>query len=116
MRTWDNGSPGQFPTNYYVSVYGSGAAPPPNMVIVNQGGEDVAVLRAAAGPLALDASACTRVNDDSIDCTNALAQKLGRPSLERAVLPKDMGGCALLRTTVASKDDGLRNATGIGSL
>ena len=114
LRTWDNGSPGQFPTNYYVSVYGSGAAPPPNMVIVNQGGEDVAVLRAAAGPLALDASACTRVNDDSIDCTNALAQKLGRPSLERAVLPKDMGGCALLRTTVASKDDGLRNATGIG--
>jgi hypothetical protein len=114
LRTWDNGSPGQFPTNYYVSVYGSGAAPPPNMVIVNQGGEDVAVLRAAAGPLALDASACARINDDSIDCTNALAQKLGRPSLERAVLPKDMGGCALLRTTVASKDDGLRNATGIG--
>jgi hypothetical protein len=114
LRTWDNGRPGQFPTDYYITVYGNGAAPPPNVVIVNQGGADVAVVRATTGQLTLDAGTCAPVDADSIDCTDALKQKLGRPSLERVVLPKGMDGCALLRTTIASMDDGLRNATGIG--
>jgi outer membrane protein assembly factor BamB len=114
LRDWQNGRPGQFPTNYYITVYGNGAAAPPNVVIVNQGGGDVAVLRATVGQLSLDAGTCAPVNADSIDCTDALKQKLGRPSLERAVLPRGMEGCALLRTTVASKDAGLSNATGIG--
>jgi len=114
LRTWDNGRPGQFPARYYIAVYGAGAAPVPHREIVNQGGGDVAVVRAATAPLALDPATCKATDADSIDCTDALAQKLGRPSLRRAVLPKAMAGCALLRTTVASKDDGLRDATGIG--
>ena len=102
------------PPHYYVAVYGQGAPPPPNREIVNQGGGDVAVLRASTNPLVLDSGNCEPLNDDSIDCSDALAQKLRRPGLARAVLPKNMSGCALLRTTVASKDDGLRDATGIG--
>ena len=112
LRTWDNARPGQFPPHYYVAVYGQGAPPPPNREIVNQGGGDVAVLRASTNPLVLDSGNCEPLNDDSIDCSDALAQKLRRPGFARAVLPKNMSGCALLRTTVASKDDGLRDATG----
>jgi hypothetical protein len=51
-----------------------------------------------------------------VDCTEALSQTAGAPSLHRAVFgaTQSFAGCQLLRVTVASKDTGLANSTGIG--
>jgi hypothetical protein len=116
LRTYAGDRPGQFAANYYVTVYGMDAAPPPHREVVNQNSEDVAVVRAATGPLTLDTKTCKQIDADSLDCTDALSQKVGRPSLHRVILSprQDVSGCALLRVTAASKDDGLRNASGIG--
>ncbi len=108
--------PTQFPANYYVAVYGMMPAPPPTQIVVNQNGDDVAVTRAATGPLALDITMCKSVDPTSIDCTDALSKKVGRPSLYRVVLAahQDVSACSLLRVTVAAKNAGLQNASGIG--
>lgn len=116
LRTYAGNRPQQFAANYYVTVYGMDAAPPPHREVVNQNSEDVAVVRAATGPLTLDTKTCKQIDADSLDCTEALSQQVGRPSLHRVILApqQDVSACALLRVTAASKDDGLRNASGIG--
>ena len=108
--------PTQFPANYYVAVYGMMPAPPPTQIVVNQNSDDVAVIRAATGPLALDITICKSVDPTSIDCTDALSKKVGRPSLYRVILAahQDVSACSLLRVTVAAKNAGLQNASGIG--
>jgi len=116
LRTYSNDRPTQFPANYHVAVYGMMAAPPPTREVVNQDRDDVTVVRAATAPLALDTKTCKPVDADSLDCTDALAQKVGRPSLHRVILTanQDVTGCALLRVVTAAKNDGLQNAAGIG--
>ena len=88
--------PTQFPANYYVAVYGMMPAPPPTQIVVNQNGDDVAVIRAATGPLALDITTCKPVDPTSIDCTDALSKKVGRPSLYRVILAGSSGRLGLL--------------------
>jgi hypothetical protein len=112
----DGGRPTEFPKNYYVAVYGllTSLVPPPP--VVNQDRDDVTVVRAATAPLVLDTSRCRPIDSVSVDCTDALAQVSGAPSLHRVVLAStpDVSGCALLRVTTVSKNSGLANATGIG--
>ena len=92
------------------------AAPPRPQQVVDKDSDDVAVVRATTVPLALDTSACKPVDASSIDCTDALTQRVGRPSLSRVILSanQNVAACSLLEVTAAAKDDGLRNATGIG--
>jgi hypothetical protein len=108
--------PAEFPRSYYVAVYGLGDAPGPTRSVVNQDSDDVAVVRAETSPLALDRSQCMPMNGTALDCTHALAATANAPSLHQVIMPagQDAPGCALLRVTVASKDTGLANATGIG--
>jgi hypothetical protein len=117
LQTYANADrPTRFPANYYVAVYGVLPAVPPPHRVVNKDTDDVALVHAASGPLTLDTGTCKAVGSASIDCTDALAAAVGRPSMYRVVLStkQDIGSCTLLRVTVAAKDDGLRNATGIG--
>jgi outer membrane protein assembly factor BamB len=110
-----NSHPGTFPKNYYVSVYGL-IKPTPPRPIVNQDRDDVAVVRAATTPLALNTTECAAIDVASVDCTAALAQSTSTPAFHRVVLPagQDVSGCALLRVTTASKNTGLANSSGIG--
>jgi hypothetical protein len=107
--------PSTFPPNYYVAVYGL-LDPAPAPVIVNQDRDDVAVVRAQTAPLTLGPNQCTSIDGVSVDCTEALAQAAGAPSLHRVVFgaTQTFAGCALLRVTTASKSTGLANSTGIG--
>ena len=107
--------PMAFP-EYYVAVYGLGAAPVPAQPVVNQDRDDVTVVRAMTQPLILDTSECEPIDAASIDCTAALAADATAPSFHRVVLDadQDASGCALLRVTTASKDTGLANSLGIG--
>jgi hypothetical protein len=107
--------PTQFPGNYYVAVYGLLPAAPAQTV-VDQDRDDVTVVRASTEPLQLGPNQCTGIDGVSVDCTDAITQLTGAPSLHRAVLgaTQNFGGCALLRVTTASKNDGLANTTGIG--
>ncbi len=116
LTTYAGNRPTRFPPNYYVTVYGTGAAPPPAREVVNQTSGDVSVVRAATEPLVLDTTTCRTIDAGSLDCTDALAKKVGRPSLQKVILApqQNVSGCALLRVTAAGKNDGLRNATGIG--
>jgi hypothetical protein len=116
LTTYAGNRPAQFPRNYYVTVYGVDAAPPPPREVVNQTSEDVSVVRAATEPLILDTTTCNQIDAGSLDCTDALVKKVGRPSLQKVILApqQSVAGCALLRVTAAGKNDGLRNATGIG--
>ena len=114
LRTYAGDRPVQFPANYYVTVYGTNAAPPPHQEVVNQSSDDVTVVRATTGPLTLDTSTCKQAEAGLLDCTDALSRKAGRPSLHRITLSpqQDLTGCALLRITAASKNDGLRELDG----
>jgi hypothetical protein len=107
--------PSAFPRNYNVGVYGL-LAPAPAPVIVNQDRDDVTVVRAQTTPLALGPNQCTPIDGVSVDCTEALTQATGAPSLHRVVFGANQSfvGCLLLRVTTASKDTGLANGTGIG--
>jgi len=109
-----NNRPTQFP-NYGIAVYGA-IAPPPPPQIVNQDREDVTVVRASTGPLTLDTGTCKAAGGGSLDCTDALSNATGRPSLYSVILPvgQDVAGCALLRVTAAAKSAGLQNAAGVG--
>jgi hypothetical protein len=111
-----NNHPTQFPANYYVAVYGLMPPAPPHEMVVNQNSDDVAVVRAVTGALTLDASACQKVDASTIDCTAALSQNVGRPALFHSILPanQNLADCSLLRVTVAAKNDGLNNGTGVG--
>ena len=107
--------PAQFPPQYYVAVYGLlAAAPAP--VVVNQNRDDVTVVRATTSPLGLSLNQCTPIDGVSVDCTDALTQSAGAPSLHRLVFAatQTLDGCALLRVTTASKTTGLNNSDGIG--
>jgi hypothetical protein len=108
--------PTEFPKNYSVAVYGLLAPRQPARPVVNQDRDDVTVVRAVTTPLVLDTARCRPVDTMSVDCTEALAQASGAPSLHRVVIgaTQDLSGCALLRVTTASKDTGLANASGIG--
>jgi hypothetical protein len=110
-----NARPAAFPGNYYVAVYGL-LPPAPPRVIVDQDRDDLAVVRAQTSPLALGPNQCTAIDGVSVDCTQALTQMTGSPSLHRAVFgaSQSFAGCQLLKVTVASKDTGLANSTGIG--
>jgi hypothetical protein len=116
-RTYAPGAPrpAQFPSQYYVAVYGLLPAAPP-AVIVNQDRDDVTVVRAATSPLALSLNGCTPIDGASVDCTDALTQSAGAPSLHRLVFAagQTLDGCALVRVTTASKTTGLDNSDGIG--
>jgi hypothetical protein len=107
--------PPAFPRKYYVAVYGL-LDPKPAPVIVNQDRDDVTVVRAQTVPLILGPNQCTAIDGVSVDCTSALTQAAGAPSVHRAVFgaSQNFAGCLLLRVTVASKDTGLANSTGIG--
>ena len=59
--------------------------PPPARVIVNQDRDDVTVVRAQTPPLTLGPNQCTPIDGASVDCTEALAQTAGAPSLHRVV-------------------------------
>jgi len=116
-RTYANADrPTQFPKNYLVAVYGVRPGPEPERAVVDQDRDDVAVVRAEAGPLALDKSRCQPIDPGSLDCTDALAQAGQAPSLHRVIVAaaQPLAGCALLRVTTAAKDAGLANAAGIG--
>jgi hypothetical protein len=116
LRTYGGDArPGQFPGNYHVAVYGLRSPAPPT-VIVNQDRDDVAVVRAMTSPLALGPNQCSAIDGVSVDCTEALTQAAGAPSLHRAIFgaAQNLTGCALLRVTTASKDTGLANSAGIG--
>jgi outer membrane protein assembly factor BamB len=116
LRTYAGNRPAQLPANYYVTVYGVNAAAPPHQEVVNQNSADVSVVRAATEPLTLDTATCRKIDADSLDCTDALSQKIGRPSFRKVIVApgQDLAGCALLRVIAAGKNDGLRNASGIG--
>lgn len=107
--------PSSFPRNYYVAVYGL-IDPVPAPVMVNQDRDDVTVVRAHTAPLALGPNQCTAIDGVSVDCTEALTQVTGAPSLHRVVFgaSQTFAGCLLLRVTTAGKDTGLANSTGIG--
>jgi hypothetical protein len=110
--------PQQFPVRSYVAVYGVLPPHPPHeKPIVNQGAEDVAVTKAGATPpFTLNAGVCPPADPGNLDCTAALGQAFGAPSLHTVIVPSgyDFGGCEVLRVTTASKQTGLANATGIG--
>jgi hypothetical protein len=108
--------PAQFPPQYYVAVYGLLPPATPAPVVVNQNRDDVTVVRAATGPLGLSLNQCTAIDGVSVDCTDALTQSAGSPSLHRLVFAANqaLDGCALLRVTTASKTSGLDNSNGIG--
>ena len=107
--------PSAFPGNYYVAVYGL-IEPPPPLNFVNQGRDDVTVVRAQTSPLTLGPNQCTSIDGESVDCTEALAQTAGAPSFHRVVFgaSQTFTGCQLLRVITASKDTGLANSAGIG--
>ncbi len=112
-----NVRPAQLPARHYVAVYGLLPNPPHQKPIVNQGGEDVAVTKAGATPpFTLNAGVCPPADPGNVDCTAALSQALGAPSLHNVIVPSgyDFAGCEVLRVTTASKQGGLANATGIG--
>jgi hypothetical protein len=116
LRTYGGDArPAQFPRNYHVAVYGLRDPSPPR-AIVNQSRDDVAVVRASTSPLTLGPNQCTAIDGVSVDCTDALTEATGAPSLHRAVFGanQNLSGCALLRVTTASKDTGLANSAGIG--
>jgi hypothetical protein len=85
-------------------------------MVVNQSRDDVAVVRAATSPLALNVGTCAPAGNGQVDCTDKLADAGQAPSFHRLMLPANanLTGCALLRVTVASKNAGLANTTGIG--
>ena len=107
--------PTAFPPNYNVAVYGLLPATPPP-VIVHQDRDDVTVVRAQTSPLMLDIAACTSIDGVSVDCTDALAQAAGAPSLHRVVVRANstLAGCVLIRVVTASKDAALATTQGIG--
>jgi hypothetical protein len=84
---------------------------------VNQDRDDVTVTRAVAtAPLQFNTSTCPPADPGNVDCTAALTQQFGAPSLHALVVPAsyDFAGCTLLRVTTASKQAGLADATGVG--
>lgn len=107
--------PTQFPRNYGVAVYGL-LGPERMGPIVNQDRDDVTVVRVVTMPLALDRTRCVRVDAATLDCTEALAQTTGRPSLHRVVFGAgaDLTGCSLLRVTAVGKDAAIAGAAGVG--
>jgi hypothetical protein len=107
--------PTQFPRNYYLAVYGL-LPPAPTHTVVDQNRDDVTVVRATTEPVKLGPNQCTAIDGVSVDCTDAISQLAGAPSLHRAVFgaTQNFDGCALLRVTTASKDGGVANASGIG--
>ena len=109
--------PPQLPARHYVTVYGQLPHPEHLKPIVNQARDDVAVITAVAtAPLTLNSAACPPADPGNVDCTNALRQQFGAPSLHAVIVPAnyDFAGCNLLRVTIASKQGGLANASGIG--
>lgn len=112
-----NEHPAQQPARYYVAVYGKLPAAPAQKPIVNQDSDDVTVLRArATEPLALDAGKCVAAAAGTVDCTAALEQRFGAPSLHALIVPSgyDFAGCNLVRVTTASKTSAVAASTGIG--
>jgi hypothetical protein len=112
-----NTRPQQFPTRYYVAVYGPLPHPPHLKPIVNQNREDITVASASAtAALTLNTGACPPADPGNVDCTTVLGLQFGAPSLHTLIVPVgfDFAGCNLLRVTTASKQTGLANAAGIG--
>jgi hypothetical protein len=112
-----NERPAQFPARYYLAVYGQLPPSAPVKPIVNQDRDDVTVTRAVAtAPLQFNTSTCPPADPGNVDCTAALTQQFGAPSLHALVVPAsyDFAGCTLLRVTTASKQAGLADATGVG--
>ena len=114
-----NDRPRQLPANYYVAVYG--ILPPSHddhtKPIVNQDADDVTVTKAVATtPLAFTTQGCVPADAGAVDCTAALGQKFGAPSLHSVIVPAgyNFAGCNLLTVTTASKQGGVTAATGIG--
>jgi hypothetical protein len=117
LRQYANDRPTQFP-NYYVAVYG--ALPPAHdhaKPIINQAGDDVAVIKAVAtAAFSLDTQGCAADKAGNVDCTLALAAKAGAPAFHTLIVPigYNFAGCNLLTVTTASKQTGLTASTGIG--
>ena len=98
--------PQQFPQRYYVAVYGPLPHPPHLKPIVNQGRDDITVVSAsAAAELTPNTDACPPADPGNVDCTAALSQRFGAPSLHTLIVPAgyDFAGCNLLRVTIAAK-------------
>jgi hypothetical protein len=97
-------------------VYGLLDGASPNVTIVDQNRDDVAVVRAVTTPLVLDTNKCSPFGPGTLDCTDAIAKTSNAPSFHSVIVSANtsLNGCALLRVTTASKDSGLANSTGIG--
>lgn len=106
--------PTQFPAQYYIAVYGVLPAPP--ATIVNQNKEDVFVVKATTGPLALNAGQCQAIGPASVDCTDALATAAQAPSFHRVIVAANtnLASCSWIRVTTASSNGALNTAKGIG--
>lgn len=112
-----NVRPPQFPSRYYVAVYGLLPGHPHPRPVVNQGSDDLAVTRVVAtAPVGIASASCPPADPGNLDCTGVLAQQSGAPSLHTVIVPVgfDFTGCNLLHVTTASKSTGLANSTGIG--
>jgi hypothetical protein len=112
-----NERPTQPPGRYYVAVYGLLPNTPAPKPIISQASDDLTVSKAKAlEPLALTTNSCSAGNAGTVDCTAALEQKYGAPSIHSVIVPKsyNFAGCNLLRITTASKQGALTETSGIG--
>ena len=112
-----NTRPQQFPSRYYVAVYGLLPHPPHLKPIVNQSRGDLTVTSATAtDALTLTTDTCPPADPGNVDCTVALALQAGAPSLHTLIVPAgfDFAGCNLLRVVTVSKKTALTDASGIG--
>lgn len=116
QRTYfKNDRPERLPTEYYVAVYG--LLTNSKLTVVDQNKDDITVLKAQLhGPPKIDRGKCESVNPHNIDCTVALEQAHGAPSLHEVIVPNnyDFAGCQVMRVTTASKEGGITNADSVG--
>jgi hypothetical protein len=107
--------PQQFPTRYYVAVYG--LLPKPAFQVVDQNTDDVTILKASSKEdVTIDAAKCVGFDAHTMDCTGELERAQNAPSLHSVIVPTgyQFEGCKVLKVTTVSKETGLRNADTVG--
>jgi hypothetical protein len=116
LRTYRSDQPTKFPQHYYVAVYGVDPPNPAARPVVNQTRNDITVVRVEVTPLNLDATACSRLDTGTLDCTEALAQSAQAPSFHRVLIGvnQDLSTCDLVRVTTASRNAAMPTSSGVG--
>lgn len=118
LRVWGgNAKPQTFPARYSVVVYGQLVKKPPAKPIKDEVDIDLTLLKArATEKVALDLAACLPQANGLLDCTAALEQKYGAPSIHTLTVPRDQdfASCNLLRVYTASRADAFVASGGIG--